>query len=187
MIVMDRLFMGESSQRLCRRGGAHLCRSDPTLNLGEGPLYRGARQFKVSRELGKGRVGCPRSRASHPRVQAIGRQQFFLHRNGAGPCLPHPSVHRSRQIGRLCIDAAVQTPANFAPNPTRLHLRNGRGGTKPPQQINKGIAALPNQQSLTTSFAQMATEMIHAGETCEVGNFRCRNIDLQMHTARGKR
>jgi hypothetical protein len=96
-------------------------------------------------------------------------------------------VHRSRQIGCLCIHAAVQTSAHLATNPTCLHLCNRCRGTEPSQQIHKRVAALPNEQPLATSFAQMATELIRAGETCEVGNFRCGNIDFKMYTSRGKR
>jgi hypothetical protein len=86
---------------------ACLRRTDATLNLGECSLHRGARQFKFAGKLGKGCVGGPRSSAGDPRVHALRLQKLLLQRRSAGARLPHPSVHRTREVRGLGIHAAI--------------------------------------------------------------------------------
>jgi hypothetical protein len=55
-----------------------LDRTHTTLNLGECPLHRGARQIKVGGKLGKGCVGGSRSSAGDPRMQSARLQKLLL-------------------------------------------------------------------------------------------------------------
>jgi hypothetical protein len=86
---------------------ACLRRTDATLNLGECSLHRGPRQFEFAGKLGKGCVRGPRSSAGDPRVHALRLQKLLLQRRSAGARLPHPSVHRTREVRGLGIHAAI--------------------------------------------------------------------------------
>ena len=139
---------------------ASLCRTDTALNLSESPLHRGARQIEVGSKLGEGCIGGSRSRASDPRVHSICLQKILLQRRGAGSCLSHPGVHRTREVRSFSIHAAIQASTNLSAHPASLHLRDCRSCTESPQQVDQYIAALPNKQPLAASFATVSAELI---------------------------
>jgi hypothetical protein len=161
---------------------ANLRQCYPTFNLGERTLHCGPRQIELASKLCKGRIGCPRSSSGNPRMEAIELQEIFRYGNRAGSRLSNASAHRTRQVCRLRIDTSIQISPNFAANPAGLHLRNCSGGPQASQQVHQHIAAFPNEQTFTTPFAKMTTELINRCQVRDVRSLGARNINLKMHT-----
>ena len=186
MIVICRLLMRESSQRLPGGVAPRLRRTDTTLNLCECPLHRGARQIKFGGKLGKGCVWRPKSCSGNPLVHAIGLQKIILQRRGAGARLSHPSVHRPREVRSLGIHTAIQTSSHLAADAAGFELSHGSRCAKSAQQNDELLATLPYQEPLAASLSPMTSKLITRSELGEMRRLLRRNIDLKMHRPRSE-
>ncbi len=119
--------------------------ANAALNLGECPLHRGARQFKVRGKLREGCIGGFGSSAGDPCVQSVCLQKVLRQRQGAGSRLSHPSVHRTSEVRCFSIHTAIQRPTHLSPDATSLHLGHRGRCSESTQQINKNITALPHE------------------------------------------
>jgi hypothetical protein len=90
------------------------------------------------------------------------------------------------EVRGLSIHTPVQASTDLAADPARLHLSDGGRCTKPTQQIDEYISALPHKQSLATPLATMSAELIPLCEPSKLARLCRRDIDLKVHAPRGE-